>query len=403
MTSTNLKSQHDPRYAGRDGAAAAANKPVKPTTIFRGGHRRAYTNLPNSTINDPNLGLDEVGALARLLSLPTNWQMHPFEIRKRWGVGREKYYRILERLIQAGYVIAGEMIRGEGGEFTAKEYLVFDTPQVNAGDPVDVPDDDLPYSRPEEGGGSAEPAPPPATATVASLPQPGFPHTADPDAVEQDDGERIYNNNPPPTPPGPEPPSAETADPGGFKAAVPLPDVAPAVAGQGSGTPTKARGDFGAPRPPGAPLEGCEEFARRGPSVEEFLDAWRRAGGACMSPDRVRRAWVKRRDDARRDAVARISDFIADRRRRGWKICDAASYVRDALWEAFAAKPTIFELSPSMPEWHRWRDYYIAQNKPFMVRQMDAMARQNKTFPAQRRWPPGNTSTDESGGDGDAA
>jgi hypothetical protein len=398
MTGSSLKSQHAADYAARDGASDAANRPKKPTTIFRGGRNRSYTNLPNSTINDPALGIEGVGALAKLLSLPTDWQMHPWEIRKRWDVGRDKYYSILAKLIEAGYVRAGEMIRGQGGEFVAKEYLVFDTPQLDDDGGGSPPiDDEVPFEHPE-----AEPPVPPSRPApparpVASLPQPGFPHAGEPDTAEPPSGESNNNNNTPPYPPDPEPPPEIGASASGFKSDVPLPDAAPSVAGRGSGPPMEDRGDFGA-KPPAALSRMGSAGEERVPTADDFLAAWHRAGGECMAPDRVRRLWLKRDSAARIAALARIPDFVAERRRRSWKLCDAGSYVRDGMWEAFAAKPKFFELDPSMPEWHRWREYYLAQRKPFVVEQMDKLARQKKSFPSERRWPPG-AGSNEGGGD----
>jgi hypothetical protein len=159
------------------------------------------------------------------------------------------------------------------------------------------------------------------------------------------------------------------------------------------------RGDFGA-RPPAALSRMGGEPEESVPTAEDFLDAWARAGGECMAPDRVRRLWLKRDSAARIEAVARIPDFVAARRAKKWKLCDAGAYVRDAMWAAFSAKPKMFELDPSMPEWHRWREYYLAQRRPFVVDQMDRLARQKKSFPSERRWPPSGGSN-EGGGNAD--
>jgi len=400
--------QQDPGNATPDGAARAAARPRKPTTIFRGGHRREYTQLPNKTINDARLGCAHVGALSRLLSLPQDWQMHPWEIKKRWGVGKDGYYSILKVLMDAGYIQRGTMIRGEGGEFVAIEYLVFDEAQV-------VIDNEPP---PDEDDDSADPAPatvpaktesngtePSGVKTVASLPQPGLPDAAGPHAVEPPAGIKNNNINTPPTPQDPKPPPEFADGSTGSKSAGPLHNAAPAVAGHGSGPPMKASGAPGASRPP--PVDGDGALGAGGggvcvPTVEEFLDAWGRAGGECISRDRVRKHWIRLRagDADRAAALAFVPDFFADRRRRKWKLCDAARYVQDRPWEGFAARPTIYELDPSMPEWHRWKAYFAAARRPYMVTQMETMARQKKPFPSKDRWPPGHAGDAADEGEG---
>lgn len=371
------RSQHEPANAVHDGAAAAVRRPARPTTIFRGGHTREYTTLPNKTINDARLGLDELGALAKLLALPKDWQMHPWEIRRRWDVGRERYYRVIKVLMEAGYIVRGEMIRGEQGSFVAIEYLVYDEAQavVDSAPPAD--DDDA---------GDA-PAPPPAVptlppASVASLPHTGLPHAVEPHAAGPATEIKKDNINiNPPTPLKPKPPPENGDIPSEVKSAVPLPNAAPPVAGPGSGPPMKTGGNTSAPAAAPVPVVV--------PKVEEFLAAWVRANGPCVSEDRARRIWLRRVDADRVLALARLPEFLADRVRRKWKLCDAATYLRDRLWLAFSDRPRIFELTPTMPEWHRWRKYYLDTGRTFLAEQMDALARQKKSFPSKEQWPPG--------------
>ena len=378
------RSQHDPANAAHDGAAVAARRPARPTTIFRGGHTREYTTLPNKTINDARLGLDELGALAKLLALPKDWQMHPWEIRRRWDVGRERYYRVIKVLMEAGYIVRGEMIRGEQGSFVAIEYLVFDEAQavVDSAPPADDDDDAGDASAPAP----AAPTPPPAS--VASLPHTGLPHAVEPHAGSPAPEVKKDNiNNNPPTPLKPKPPPGNGDIPPEVKSVVPLPNVASPVAGPSSGPPMQNRGNASVPAASPTPAGP--------PKVEDFLAAWARARGPCVSEDRVRRIWLRRTDLDRIAALMLLPEFLADRARRKWKLSDAATYLRDRLWQAFPARPAIFEITPNMPEWHRWRKYYLDNGRAFLAEQMDALARQKKSFPSKEQWPPGYAAASE--------
>lgn len=360
--------------AAYDGAAAAAAKPVKPTTIFRGKRTRGYTPVSNAVINDDRLALDELGALLKLLSLPANWQMHPGQLRKVWGVGRDRYYRIVDALRAAGYVKRGEMLRGteqNAGSFVAIEYLVYDEPQEPDTEAFD-----------DEMADGASPPPAAGGEGVASLPHTGLPDTAEPHAADPHAEEKIDIINTPPTPPEPEP-AAANADPPHDRADVPLPRTSPPVEPTGSGPPIE--GGRGEDRAQTAMPAGADP-----PKVEDFLTPWRSWGGECVSHDRFARYWLRRSIDERRAAIAAIPDFVRDRQRRKWKLPDAATVMKDRLWIGLQAKasPKVFELTPAMPNWHRLRAWHVREGHGGTVHEMDRCAREKKPFPSVYEWPP---------------
>ena len=64
--------------------------------IIRGNIRENFSVLPNDLMNDERLSADALGVLVYLLSKPTDWQVRVTELRRRFDIGRDKVYRILE-------------------------------------------------------------------------------------------------------------------------------------------------------------------------------------------------------------------------------------------------------------------------------------------------------------------
>lgn len=62
------------------------------------------TSIPNSTLRDKRLALDELGLLVRLLSRPAGWEIYPGALQKETGWGRDKLRKVLSSLESAGYL-----------------------------------------------------------------------------------------------------------------------------------------------------------------------------------------------------------------------------------------------------------------------------------------------------------
>jgi len=71
--------------------------------IIKVGSKKA-TSLPNSTLRDKRLALDELGLLVRLLSRPAGWEIYPGALQKETGWGRDKLRKVLSSLESAGYL-----------------------------------------------------------------------------------------------------------------------------------------------------------------------------------------------------------------------------------------------------------------------------------------------------------
>lgn len=62
--------------------------------------KKDFTIISNSTAQDINLDLEELGFLTRCLSMPEEWEFHTNFIWKNWRVGRDRVRDIFNRLIQ---------------------------------------------------------------------------------------------------------------------------------------------------------------------------------------------------------------------------------------------------------------------------------------------------------------
>jgi len=121
--------------------------------------RRNFTIVSNPTITDSRLSWEARGLLVYLLSKPDHWKVNVKHlISESPSAGREKVYRILNELEEAGY-ITQEQTRCKGGEFSEMERIVHDVSEstvvgktvygktVNGsavyGKPVDIVNTDL--------------------------------------------------------------------------------------------------------------------------------------------------------------------------------------------------------------------------------------------------------------------
>lgn len=97
--------------------------------VVKGKYSGSFTVIPNTTANDDQLSIDALGMLTFLISKPHNWQVNIANLRKRFGIGRDRAYSILKHLEGAGYVRKTQPKEGKSQQFCAVEYVVFDTPE----------------------------------------------------------------------------------------------------------------------------------------------------------------------------------------------------------------------------------------------------------------------------------
>ncbi|HUQ37039.1 MAG TPA: helix-turn-helix domain-containing protein [Aestuariivirga sp.] len=109
--------------------------------IIKRKHAGSYAVIPNSVSNDDRLKADTLGALVYLLAKPEDWKVSIADIGKRFGIGRDRVYVIMQELEAAGYVKRAQN-RASRSQFSSIEYHVFDCPQSN------VVEEEIPQNEP---------------------------------------------------------------------------------------------------------------------------------------------------------------------------------------------------------------------------------------------------------------
>ena len=101
--------------------------------IIKRKHSGSYAIIPNATADDERLAADTLGTLVYLLAKPEDWKVIVADIRRRFHIGRNRVYAIMQELEAGGYVQRTQN-RAAHSRWGDTEYLVFDCPQAIAGD-----------------------------------------------------------------------------------------------------------------------------------------------------------------------------------------------------------------------------------------------------------------------------
>lgn len=146
-------------------------------TVVRRKRSENFAIIPNHVAEDTRLSFEARGVLVYLLAKPHDWDIRITDLRKQ-GLGRDRAYRILDELAQAGYL---ERVQeaGPNGRFGATSYTVYDDPV-----PAQLP---LP--------GKPEAARPLPENQDTATPLPENPHPEKPDTENQDALIRTQKNN----------------------------------------------------------------------------------------------------------------------------------------------------------------------------------------------------------------
>ena len=72
--------------------------------IIKNHHTQNYTTIYNSFAQDKSLTLELRGFGIYLLSMPSNWNINPNQLRLELNIGRDKVTKLINDLIEKGYM-----------------------------------------------------------------------------------------------------------------------------------------------------------------------------------------------------------------------------------------------------------------------------------------------------------
>jgi hypothetical protein len=84
------------------------------TRIIKHKHRNNFTMICNACINDENLLAGSLAILIYVMSKPDDWKIIMKDISKRFAIGRDKTYNIINKLIELGYMKRFSYRNGDG-------------------------------------------------------------------------------------------------------------------------------------------------------------------------------------------------------------------------------------------------------------------------------------------------
>src|SRR5262245_65248722 len=99
-------------------------------TIFRSAARhKPYAQLRNTMLRDARIGFAARGLLAFMLSYPITWKLRQVWICKKQKISRDRFYRLINELIEAGHC-ARRRGRRPNGTLGPYEYVFSDEPET---------------------------------------------------------------------------------------------------------------------------------------------------------------------------------------------------------------------------------------------------------------------------------
>ena len=97
--------------------------------ITKGKFDNKFTTIPNSLIQNTDLTLEARGLLIFLLSKPSDWKVNVKNLSQDNDIGRDKCYKIINALIDSGYIVRNE--EKVKGRYNYTEYFVYPEKQRN--------------------------------------------------------------------------------------------------------------------------------------------------------------------------------------------------------------------------------------------------------------------------------
>lgn len=98
--------------------------------VFRCPHDREnpYVQINRNLLQNKKMTLEARGALCHLMSLPPTWQIYVQQLQEPWNCGRDKVLRIINELIENGYM-KRETLRDDKGRIIVVGYCFAEYPK----------------------------------------------------------------------------------------------------------------------------------------------------------------------------------------------------------------------------------------------------------------------------------
>lgn len=94
-------------------------------TVITRQRSENFAIIPNTLAEDDRLSFEARGLLCYLLAKPNNWKVRIADIQKSGGIGRDKAYRLIRELREAGYVKL-DIKRDTNARIVQQNYIVYD-------------------------------------------------------------------------------------------------------------------------------------------------------------------------------------------------------------------------------------------------------------------------------------
>ncbi|WP_407535949.1 hypothetical protein QCB49_00710 [Cetobacterium somerae] len=93
--------------------------------IIKNHHTQNYTTIYNSFAQDKSLTLELRGFGIYLLSMPSNWNINPNQLRLELNIGRDKVTKLINDLIEKGYMFKQQKILLLLKKVNLKMFIIF--------------------------------------------------------------------------------------------------------------------------------------------------------------------------------------------------------------------------------------------------------------------------------------
>ncbi|PLW76815.1 hypothetical protein [Cohaesibacter celericrescens] len=255
--------------------------------IHRSAPSSNYTVVRNE-IFEAGLGMEALGLLTYLISRPANWIVSQMQLRKQFGIGRDKLLKILKELEGCGYIVRERQRNADTKSFEKTKFCVYDCP-VAAEEASAVGEIEREERAPDE----PRPEKPESGKPDTANPEPEKPESANPHLTSNNNKINNYIYKPQPheqrNEPQTEPPSFDdlmAMRPPDRAAAMKAHGLTPASFGKTArqmgtnpravGTDRRSRAKNGTPAPPERQKVFVEQYSPQ-------WEAWRKHSGKSYS------------------------------------------------------------------------------------------------------------------------